>query len=195
MKYRKKSVIVDAFQMTKENKLACKAVALRDCPEWIKAAFHVNIGKPNSLYWNHMFGVLRLTYAKDVETVEDNDWIIRDVTGDLRLCKPDLFDKWYEPITDALLDEIYTRYVADVKAAATTSWKSPASLKPGLYVWAVHKYNSSSYELATFDTVTATVKTIVSARDWHLVYGDAEMPPSAGYWLVTECGKAVKVQN
>lgn len=198
MKYRKKLAVVEAFQMTKENtQVGSDTVPVRyaNYPEWLKAACNIDYNMPNALYWNSLAGALRLTKIEGVLPVADNDWIILDAAGDLQLVKPNIFDKLYEPVdattqdtTDSLVDDI-NKLLAE---SAKETWDSPASLKPGLYVWAVYKYDSTSYELSTFDPVTSTMKTIATARGWSLVYGDAATPPNAGYWLVTEYGKAVK---
>ena len=87
-KYRKKPVVIDAWQFTKAN---------------------YKIGAPDFI--RHSNGVVTLwsQYGGDViegwiETLEgkmrvsENDFIIRGVNGEFYPCKPDIFAKTYEPV-------------------------------------------------------------------------------------------------
>ena len=90
MKYRKKPVIVEAFQVTKE-------MILDDSfPKNCKA----RIG---SKHW-HPGRRKLFEYKCKIETLEGDmkvligDWIITGVNGEQYPCKPDIFEKSYEPV-------------------------------------------------------------------------------------------------
>lgn len=94
MKYRKKPVVIEAFQLTWESVLD-RTPKEKQVPEW--AIYHPSFR-------------LRLTdkienseYA-EIKTLEgtmianDGDWIIKGVNGEIYPCKPDIFEKSYEPV-------------------------------------------------------------------------------------------------
>lgn len=79
MKYRKKPVVVEAIQYTGENaveivrKFGCRA---------IKA----------------LNGAIMICTLEGWETANMGDYIIRGVQGEVYTCKPDIFEKTYEPV-------------------------------------------------------------------------------------------------
>jgi len=81
MKFRKKPVVIEAVQLTPENIDECIAF----CGSCLKA--------------HPLTGVV-------IETLEGNmlaskgDWIIKGVNGEFYPCKPDIFEKTYEPVKD-----------------------------------------------------------------------------------------------
>lgn len=92
--FRKKPIIIQAFQMTEERRNDnC------DWPEWLNYAWNKNEGeqcavlidaddptRQKLVIWT-LEGVQRITW---------NDWIIQGVNGELYPCKPDIFDATYE---------------------------------------------------------------------------------------------------
>ena len=85
-KYRKKPVVIDAWQFTKEN---------------------YKIGAPDFIRHSNSAVTLWSQYGGDViegwiETLEgkmrvsENDFIIKGVNGEFYPCKPDIFEKTYE---------------------------------------------------------------------------------------------------
>lgn len=80
-KYRKKPVVIDAWQLTKEN----VEVGI---PEWI------------DLDTVHIFdgGVLfaEIVTREGVMQASEGDYIIKGVQGEFYLCKPDIFEQTYE---------------------------------------------------------------------------------------------------
>lgn len=84
-KFRKKPVVIDAWQFTKGNyaigtprEFKDKSVAL-----W-------------SQYGGSTIGGEIVT-LEGVMAVSENDWIIKGVNGEYYPCKPDIFEKTYEP--------------------------------------------------------------------------------------------------
>lgn len=86
MQFRKRPVVIDAIQYKREQNIS----AIQD---------FVNDGslqynpQDNEYYIRTLEGDLKLTR---------NDWIIKGVNGEFYPCKPDIFEKTYEPITDVL---------------------------------------------------------------------------------------------
>lgn len=90
-KYRKKPVVIEAYQYTGdfiENNVW-------NAPTWIKQA--LDIGKlkykevednPPELYVVTLEGDMKCDYG---------DYIIKGVKGELYPCKPDIFEETYEP--------------------------------------------------------------------------------------------------
>lgn len=86
MKFRKKPVVIEAFQLTNENRFTP-----HEWPEWFIARFHD--GYVEGLREN----LLIRTLEGDM-TACPNDWIIRGVKGELYPCKPDIFEATYERV-------------------------------------------------------------------------------------------------
>lgn len=91
MKYRKKPVVIDAWQFTKKN-------FSKGAPEFIRHAK----GKPVTLYSQYAG---KLIYG-EIETLEgtmrvsENDYIIKGVNGEFYPCKPDIFEQTYEEVVE-----------------------------------------------------------------------------------------------
>lgn len=84
-KYRKKPVVIEAFQINKET-------PVKDAPEWLMKAFDSGDAKINE----QGLGV-------DLKTLEGvmlgswGDWIIQGVKGEIYSCRDDIFQATYEP--------------------------------------------------------------------------------------------------
>ncbi len=99
MKFRKKPVVIEAFQMTKE----CR---WKDSwwPKWFHGAWGAEPGgvgsvwaEPNAsgvkekLLCNTLEGICRIGW---------NDWVIKGIQGELYPCKPDIFEATYERVEE-----------------------------------------------------------------------------------------------
>lgn len=92
MEYRKKPVVIEAFQMTKERRWDNS-----EWPNWLHAAWNMEPsegslwcekdGDPEPLFIGTLEGVHRVSW---------DDFIIRGVKGELYPCKPDIFWETYE---------------------------------------------------------------------------------------------------
>lgn len=85
MKFRKKPVVIEAWQFTGQSRL--------EWPEWMR-------GHPSTASqfdWPDVEWI-------SIDTLEGRmradvgDWIIRGVKGELYPCKPDIFAATYEPV-------------------------------------------------------------------------------------------------
>jgi len=86
-KYRKKPIVIDAFQWTggpdqKEDPLWI-IDAIKNKKVWFK-----NIGSPSVK--------MKIETLEGVMTADVNDWIIKNTEGEIHPCKPNIFDKAYE---------------------------------------------------------------------------------------------------
>jgi len=96
MKYRKKPVVIEAFQITKE-----KRQSNMDWPEWLHKAWNKEFSEEGALScedYPNSNGNDRLVIRtlEGVLTVDWNDYIIQGVKGELYPCKPDIFNQTYE---------------------------------------------------------------------------------------------------
>lgn len=83
-KYRKKPVVIDAWQFTKDNYKKGVPHLFRD---------------PSVKYWSQYGGDViggEITTLEGKMEISENDWIIRGVNGEYYPCKPDIFEKTYE---------------------------------------------------------------------------------------------------
>jgi hypothetical protein len=97
-KFRKRPVVVEAFQITRLTRWENV-----DWPEWLNRAWNKD---------RHEVGAV-MTDEKDpahpwlwVNTIEGKmqivfgSWIIKGIVGELYACREDIFEKTYEPIND-----------------------------------------------------------------------------------------------
>ena len=99
MKYRKKPVVIEAFQMTEAARHDRKS-----WPDWLVEARGKRVDEAGAVYPDMAPGrndrLLIATLEGSLEIAWD-DWIIRGVQGELYPCKPDIFAATYEPVEDA----------------------------------------------------------------------------------------------
>jgi len=95
-RYRKKPVIIEAFQMTEKCRWDNS-----EWPEWLNKAWNKETGE-GALWIGEDFpdseGIFRLCIGtlEGVHVVDYGDWIIQGVKGELYPCKPDIFEETYE---------------------------------------------------------------------------------------------------
>lgn len=99
MKFRKKPVVIEAFQMTQERRSDN-----RDWPEWLNQAWNKDRETVGSLYPTTpstegiSSAVLSIGTLEGPHTVSWGDWIIQGVKGEIYPCKPDIFEATYEVV-------------------------------------------------------------------------------------------------
>jgi hypothetical protein len=96
LKFRKKPVVIEAFQMTKERR-----ADNRDWPKWMHEAWMLDRETPGALYPTEegtRDGTLSIGTLEGQQLVSWGDWIIRGVNGELYPCKPDIFEATYEAV-------------------------------------------------------------------------------------------------
>ena len=88
MRYRKKPVVIEAFQFTGESNLA-KSTNRWQVPEWfVDAVLEPSVwAYPDHISIKTLEGTMR---------ADVGDWIIRGVKGEIYPCKPDIFEATYE---------------------------------------------------------------------------------------------------
>ena len=96
-RFRKKPVVIEAFQMTQERR-ADNA----EWPNWMHLAWQKGRKSDGALLaseWPNSDGTdkLQINTMEGRMLVEWNDWIIQGVRGEIYPCKPDIFAATYEP--------------------------------------------------------------------------------------------------
>jgi hypothetical protein len=100
-RFKKKPVVIEAFQMTKERRWDNQ-----DWPEWLHAAWNKDPGE-NAMWPNPdrpdypgkgSAAELVLGTLEGVHRVSWDDYIIQGVMGEIYCCKPDIFEETYEEI-------------------------------------------------------------------------------------------------
>jgi hypothetical protein len=96
MRYRKKPVVIEAFQMTPERR-----ASNADWPHWLHEAWQKHTWEVGALfpavYHSTPDGdLLEIRTLEGVHLVSEGDWIIRGIKGELYPCKPDIFEATYE---------------------------------------------------------------------------------------------------
>lgn len=91
MKFRKKPVVIEAVQLRWDT--------------WDEMCQFANVGKltdgqPEGFNPNDDSGKIGLSIPtlEGLMIAQENDWIIKGVNGELYSCKPDIFEKTYEPV-------------------------------------------------------------------------------------------------
>lgn len=88
-KYRKKPVVIEAFQISRETEH--DIVRWSDRKVYASPVCEPTDDNPSGVYWQ-------------IDTLEGTmiaiagDWIIKGVNGEFYPCKPDIFEKTYEPV-------------------------------------------------------------------------------------------------
>lgn len=86
--YRKKPVVIEAFQWTGD-------VSQTEDPKWIVDAIKtgkVIVGK----------NLVQIETLEGVMEAKSGDWIIKGVKGEIYPCKPDIFEATYEEVEDVM---------------------------------------------------------------------------------------------
>lgn len=98
MKFRKKPVVIEAFQMTR---------AARDSnehwPQWLHEAWQKDHSEAGSVFPKEFpdsdgTDELMIVTLEGLHLVSFDDWIIQGVKGELYPCKPDIFEATYEAV-------------------------------------------------------------------------------------------------
>ena len=92
--YRKKPIVIEAFQMTKD-----RGESNVDWPEWLHRAWNMEQGEPGAIFRAMPFdgsSKFRICTLEGTHTVSWNDWIIRGVEGEIYPCKDSIFQQTYE---------------------------------------------------------------------------------------------------
>lgn len=82
-KYRKKTIVVDAFQWLMD-----------DVPEWITSAI-----RDDTINFD-IRGMIISTPEGEM-LASPGDYIIKGVNGELYLCKPDIFEQTYKKVKES----------------------------------------------------------------------------------------------
>ena len=113
-KFRKKPVVIEAFQMTKERRWDNN-----EWPNWLNEAWQKTWPEPgavasvNTNVSRTEAEKLSISTLEGALRVEWNDWIIQGVQGELYPCKPDIFEATYEPVLE---DGDQPDFVAEIAA-------------------------------------------------------------------------------
>jgi len=91
--FKKKPVIVEAFQMTKERRWDNK-----DWPNWLNEAWNLEPTEKGCLFCIDGREQLYISTLEGDYKVLFNDYIIQGVQDELYPCKPDIFKKTYEEV-------------------------------------------------------------------------------------------------
>lgn len=112
--YRKKPVVIDAFQMTE-----ARRASNDEWPDWLNQAWQLDRKHPGAVYptvEGTGDGTLSIRTLEGEHLVSWGDWIIRGVAGELYPCKPDIFDKTYEPVIDTAATDLAGRLLHFARA-------------------------------------------------------------------------------
>lgn len=91
MRYRKKPVIVEAFQMTEKRRWDNS-----EWPVWLHRAWQLEPGQRNALFCKDNEPELFIFTLEGEHKVTFGDYIIQGIKGELYPCKPDIFEASYE---------------------------------------------------------------------------------------------------
>lgn len=96
MKYRKKPVVIDAYQFTQKmvEDYCFDKIPLPQGLQMANCNYHLEDRKLYS------YKVMIDTLEGETYKVEIGDWIIRGVKGEFYPCKPDVFEKTYEKVEE-----------------------------------------------------------------------------------------------
>lgn len=90
MKFRKKPVVIDAIQWTGNNEI--------DVTDFVGEKLKTNRHLQSET--KDLPSIIYIPTLEGVMQAKANDWIIKGVNGEFYPCKPDIFEKTYEPVED-----------------------------------------------------------------------------------------------
>ena len=90
-KYRKKPIVIEAFQMTKERRWDNS-----EWPNWLNKAWNDDPGCDGALWCEDGGEELWCGNLEGAHEVTFGDWIIQGIKGEIYPCKPDIFEATYE---------------------------------------------------------------------------------------------------
>jgi hypothetical protein len=95
--FRKKPVVIEAFQLTEATRMDNS-----DWPEWLNKAWNKAEGEDGALFRQNMDAplpdLLCIQTLEGVHLVQFGDWIIRGVKGELYPRKPEIFAATYDAV-------------------------------------------------------------------------------------------------
>jgi hypothetical protein len=90
-KYRKKPVVIEAVQWTGDN--------FKEIQEMLKEADEKRVIMPHPNEDKEVQSLLIVTLEGEMRA-DKGDYIIKGVKGEIYPCKPDIFEKTYEPVEE-----------------------------------------------------------------------------------------------
>ena len=95
MKFRKKPIVIEAFQMTAKRRMDTS-----EWPNWLTQAQQKSESAAGALYLQKSTGagpdLLCIHTLEGLQLVNTDDWIIQGVRGELYPCRPYIFKATYE---------------------------------------------------------------------------------------------------
>lgn len=93
--FRKKPVVIEAFQLTLETRASNE-----NWPEWLHKAWNAPFNAEGAVFCEIGVGdgPLFINTLEGKMTVSFGDWIIQGVKGELYPCKSDIFAATYDPV-------------------------------------------------------------------------------------------------
>lgn len=95
-KYRKRLIVIEAFQMTRETR-----IDNQDWPNWLNEAWNLPRGDPGAVFPTRSgtgSGTVSINTLEGRKLVSFDDWIIQGVQGELYPCKDPIFRQTYESV-------------------------------------------------------------------------------------------------
>lgn len=92
-KYRKKPVVIEAFQMLYQEG------AHQEWPDWFREAMFRPQGEEGGAFL-HANGRIVIFTLEGLLEIGHGDYVIQGVKKEIYPCKPDIFDATYEKVTD-----------------------------------------------------------------------------------------------
>lgn len=89
-KFKKKPVVIEAFQMTKERQFDNT-----DWPPWLHEAWNKHMETVGALYRED--GLMMIQTMEGNLVVKEDNWIIQGVQGEIYPCDPVIFGQTYDP--------------------------------------------------------------------------------------------------
>ncbi len=130
MKYRKKPVVIEAFQMTR-----ARRVDNSEWPNWLHEAWNKEAGEQGRVYnqyLNSPDGPLMVVTHEGPVNIGWGDFIVCGVQGELYPCKPDIFEATHEVEADDLAAAARAKveHIADNRERLISAWVAETGLLP-----------------------------------------------------------------
>lgn len=97
MKFRKRPVIIEAVKFH-NREYADNPLVFDEIPKWLQEAVDNKTIIPE--FRSEDYWYLNIQTLEGTMSARPDDWIIQGVNGEIYPCKPDIFEKTYEKVSD-----------------------------------------------------------------------------------------------
>ena len=103
--FRKKPIVIEAVQFHLAEYADNPFNELDELPDWFAEAARQKVVNPE--FKSEDYWYLKISTLEGDMYASPGDWVIQGVNGEIYPCKPDIFEKTYEAVSDDLAEALH----------------------------------------------------------------------------------------